>query len=488
MAVRARLTAPQPAQQEWPWHEAKVGSLPVSLMFSGDRRMEAESYLASGYGIRLSFEAQPAGWTRLEELARVWQPNRLKGIQVGANHGTPFLGATQVFDLRPVPRKYLALERTDDANNRFTTSGSILVTCSGSVGRTTLAHTAHENVLISHDLLRVDARTSEWWGWIYAFLHAPQARAMMSAAQYGHIIKHLETSHINALPIPLLKEEHRSQFNISVRRVLDTRSKAYELSVAAEAIYTEVFGELEIESLDEIGFSKSVLSLSKGRRRLDATVNGPSHQKVIEHLSTQGKLQSLVEAGFDIWLPNRFKRVAAIEGIELIGSSNLFEVNPDLNKRIQDGDFGDDHKGRVQAGWMLLSRSGQVYGLNGSITIATAAHENKIGSDHVIRIAPNENLNVRTGYAFVALSHPELGRPRMKSLAYGSSIPEIEVADVQAMQIPRIDRRLENKIADHAEESSRLQAEADILERQLAKDAEAIIDKFLVGHLDMIDH
>ena len=53
-------------------------------------------------------------------MANVWQPSRLKGIQVGPDFGTPFLAATQVFDIRPVPRKWLAIDQIDDAASLFT--------------------------------------------------------------------------------------------------------------------------------------------------------------------------------------------------------------------------------------------------------------------------------------------------------------------------------------------------------------------------------
>ncbi|MGB8897893.1 MAG: hypothetical protein WCC90_00940, partial [Methylocella sp.] len=196
--------------------------------------MEAENFLASGFGIRLSLESQPIGWTHLSELARIWQPSRLKGIQVSPAYGTPFLGATQVFDLRPMPRKYLALERTDNSVDRFVTSGTILVTRSGSVGRATLAHRPHEGVLISDDLLRVQPLDNESWGWVYAYLHAPQTRAMMKAAQYGHIIKHLEVSHLNPLPVPRLNQSWCGQFQTWVANILDGRVRSSQLTAEAE--------------------------------------------------------------------------------------------------------------------------------------------------------------------------------------------------------------------------------------------------------------
>src|SRR5689334_15991626 len=136
MALRARLVAPPPPPNtKWPWHTVKAGHIPVSAIFSGDRRIEAETYLSSGYGIRAAIEAYPRGWKRFSTVASVDQPGRLKGILVSKEYGKPFLAATQVFDVRPLPRKFLALEQMSGAMACFVEESTILVTRSGLVGR-----------------------------------------------------------------------------------------------------------------------------------------------------------------------------------------------------------------------------------------------------------------------------------------------------------------------------------------------------------------
>ena len=145
MALRARLTPPRTERTDWTWHTVKSESLPASLFFGGARRMEAEGFLSSGFRTRTAIEAKSSGWMPLRNIARVWQPSRLKGIQVDPLFGTPFLTATQVFDLRPTPRKWLSLERTDNVEKRFVAPGTILVTCSGTVGRATLTRNSLEN-------------------------------------------------------------------------------------------------------------------------------------------------------------------------------------------------------------------------------------------------------------------------------------------------------------------------------------------------------
>ncbi len=173
MALRARVVAPPvPLQSVWKHHTVKWGELPSHVFWKGDRCMEAETYLSSGYGLRLAIEERPTGWRRFESMANVWQPSRLKGIQVGPEFGTPFLAATQVFDIRPVPRKWLALLAQTMRRSASSRTGTILVTCSGSGWSCTLARCAQSETLISDDLLRVKrASQSNGVGLMPTFVH-----------------------------------------------------------------------------------------------------------------------------------------------------------------------------------------------------------------------------------------------------------------------------------------------------------------------------
>lgn len=482
MAVRARLAPPKPDRSDWPWHQTKSLSLPVSALFGGDRRLEAEAYLLSGYGLRAALEARP-GCVPLGRHARVWQPSRLKGIQVSPEFGTPFLAATQVFDLRPIPRKWLALPRIQNAEALYVQSGQILVTRSGSVGRSTLAYAPHLDTLISDDLLRVEARDEKHWGWIYAYLRTPTVRAMMTSAQYGHIIKHLEVGHLHALPLPDMRDHILDHFTDRTRAILDLHEQAHTAMLEAERRFAECLGPLPAHATGEAGFVVRAEAAFFGkRRRLDGLPHNPAALAIRKHLAENDKgFPVLGKAGFNIWLPGRFRRIPAEDGVQFLDSSDLFEINPDSEKRIADGNFGDAYHGRVEAGWLLLARSGQIYGINGSLALSTKALTDKVISDHVIRIVPEEALDMRPGYVLVALSHPTHGRPLVKSLPYGSSIPEIEPVDFAALEVVRLAPAEEDYIADRAERAAEWRAEADLLENEIADEAERILERFMAG-------
>jgi hypothetical protein len=66
-----------------------------------------------------------------------------------------------------------------------------------------------------------------------------------------------------------------------------------------------------------------------------------------------------------------------------------------------------------------------------------------------------------------------------KLATYGSSIPEIEVADVASLQIVRLEPLEEEAIAELAEASAKARAAADVLERQITAEAELILNRFI---------
>jgi hypothetical protein len=159
-------------------------------------------------------------------------------------------------------------------------------------------------------------------------------------------------------------------------------------------------------------------------------------------------------------------------------SADLLEVSPDLNKRFADCRFGDQFRGRVKSGWILIACSGQVYGIIGSAILATQALDDQVVSNHVMRLVP-KNGSIPAGYMLTAITHPVFGRPLVKALAFGSSIPEIDKSDLAGFQIVRLKTVEENAIAELAKASAEARAEADVLEREIATDAAAIVDRFI---------
>lgn len=437
--------------------------------------MEAETYLTQGYGIRLALEAKAGGWSRFSAIASAAAPPRIKQVLVAKEFGTPYLNTSQVFDTRPRARKWLAMGKTAKAQSRLVQQGTILLMASATVGRAIVATKAHENCVVSHHFMRVTPFNTDMNGWVYAYLRSPQALAMMSGSQYASVIRHIEPHHLATLPVPDIPAELAATFQSKLNLIIEHRNRADRLRDAAEKLFSESVGPV-LQAHSEVGFQVQTAQCVRGRRRLDAAYYSPQVSAIIGTFASTERLGNLTKR---VWWPNRFRRIYGDVGTPYMSADDVFTSNPhSLKSIIVDGkkDSDDFH---VEDRWIVMARSGQIYGLNGSAMLTTSYHKGFFLSDDMIRIIPDP-AKARPGYLLTALTHPVLGRPLLIREAYGMSIPHLDPGDVASFPVVRLEAEIEGRIADMAEESAEERARAEALEREIANDAGTVISGFLM--------
>lgn len=146
-----------------------VKSVRLSTVLGGDVRLEASTYLRDGYGfVRLANQCD--NHKRLGDLADIWQPSRLTGYTVPEGKGLPFFTAGQVFEDFPRVRKWLAAPFVPQADSRFVKQDWLLLSRSGVVGNVTAVYPHHLNKVITDDLLRIEPKDQDEYGWLYAYM------------------------------------------------------------------------------------------------------------------------------------------------------------------------------------------------------------------------------------------------------------------------------------------------------------------------------
>jgi len=450
-------------------------SLPVSEIASKGRRLDAEVYLSDGYTIRQAIRRCNMPISPLGEIAYIWQPYRLKGIKVDREHGMPFLAATQAFDIWPKPRKWLAQSKTPDFNSRHVLPGWILVTCSGTVGNAIVTYSAHVGLVISHDLLRVQIEDDLLRNYVYAFLRTRFARAMMRGSHYGNVIKHLEVGHLEDIPVPVI-DGLVGETSELISSAHQAREKAYQLNMKVRQQFANAMVE-QSAVLNESGFSVSASQLFDKRRRLEANAYSPESQLVTSVYEQNSVRMEILSDSCRAFVPSRFKRIYGAKGMPYLDSEPIFKISPEQTKFLTPATGIDFDAYTVQRGWLLMACSGQVYGINGQAILANEMHEGKVVTQHIMRIVPSDRI--RPGYLQTVLSHPTLGKPLVVSRAYGTSVPELAPEDVEQIPIPRLDKGLEDQIADSAERASELRVDSDRIETLAVMALEAELEKEL---------
>jgi hypothetical protein len=448
----------------------------LSTILGGDTRLEASTYLRDGYGfVRLA--NQCSNHMRLGDLADIWQPSRLAGYTVPEGKGLPFFTAGQVFEDFPRVRKWLAAPFVPQADSRRVEQSWLLLSCSGVVGNVTAVYPHHINKIITHDLLRIVPKSTGEYGWLYAYMSTEFFKQMAQAAQYGHMIKHIEVEHANEFPVIMPEKSVRDAIGEMATRAVGLRTQSRELRDESFLLLEQFMDNRRDDSVQPLDSKQSIISLStilQNRLRLDAD-SYAGQINAIDGMVANGRsdtIGSLTTFCSDL---GRFARIYGNGGRPYVSASELFDVNAKSTKMIYAKLVKDWEKYILHPGTIIMACSGQKYGILGRALMLTANHEGLFGSHDLMRIIPDEG-KIRPGYLLAFLNDPLMGRPYVVRNAYGTSIPHLDAADIRGVRIPRFDKTDENAIADLMDESVSMSAEADRLENEATRLAQEQID------------
>ncbi len=168
------------------------------------------------------------------------------------------------------------------------------------------------------------------------------------------------------------------------------------------------------------------------------------------------QLLTIKDVSEEVFYGLRAKRVYVSQkeyGIPFLSSSDILRA--DLNKiklaskRLTPG----VEQMSLKKGWTLISRSGTI----GNCAFANAKHAQKLASEHVIRVVPNNILREGLVFAYLASKY---GYSLLTQGTFGGVIQHIEPAFVESLPIPSFPSNFQIEIDNHIQESARLRAEA----------------------------
>lgn len=350
-----------------------VKSVRLSTVLGGDVRLEASTYLRDGYGfVRLANQCD--NHKRLGDLADIWQPSRLTGYTVPEGKGLPFFTAGQVFEDFPRVRKWLAAPFVPQADSRFVKQDWLLLSRSGVVGNVTAVYPHHLNKVITDDLLRIEPKDQDEYGWLYAYMKTDFFKQIARASQYGHMIKHIEVAHANEFPVIMPDAATRKAIGDKAAEAVRLRGEAWKLrDDAFETIERAIGHEGGGTNTSTIRGEVRLSQILERRSRLDADsycgqIN--AIDALLERCATD-KLKDLVS---DVYLLPRVARTFGTGGVPFATPSDLFDVNAKPAKHIYAKLIPNHEAFMLKPGELLMVRSGQKYGLLGRVMKITENH------------------------------------------------------------------------------------------------------------------
>ncbi len=221
-------------------HSARASSYSIpsrSLVESPELRLDAGHYNPD---VLEAIRTLGQSGMRIERLADIVEdvfiPPRFKRVYVERTHGIPFLQGSHVVQFRPADLKFLS--RSIHRLERWIVhAGWIMVTCSGTIGRTTICPEEWDGWAASQHILRIIPDGEKCAaGYLCAYLASPLGQIQLTANSYGAVVDELTEQQMKSVSVPLPETEEDKELVRSIDGLV-SRSTALksEAVVAARA-------------------------------------------------------------------------------------------------------------------------------------------------------------------------------------------------------------------------------------------------------------
>ena len=209
--------------------------------FTDDYRLDAHFYNPIAEQAIRHIQENSAAFRKLKNdiVERVFYLNRFARVFVEKGFGIPYMAGKDIIKIRPSDVAYLSYTETQGLDDYKFKTGWILMTCSGTLGRTCFIYKNYENWVGTHDLIRIVPKKGFDSGYLYAFLSSDYGYYQALRYKHGAVIDHLTPDQVEEVLIPIPSEIEQRQIGDLVRKAYDLRSEAIRLEDEAQAILTQ---------------------------------------------------------------------------------------------------------------------------------------------------------------------------------------------------------------------------------------------------------
>lgn len=357
-----------------------------------------------------------------------------------AEHGIPYLAASDTVLANLDTGRYLSKKQASALAYLILKKDWIVVTCSGTIGNVTYTNSSFENHIATHDLIRIVPNDEKILrGYLYAFLASKYGYNQLTQSQFGGVVKHINAEHVRNIKVPCFAEFFQEEVNDLVQEAARLREKAADALEYAISFFNTLFPiPFKDNCLGKVSSKEIMTSINK---RFEASFHISEGKDIDKYIKEHYEWKSLGEVCSNISRPDIFKRYYVKNGITFLGGADIFLATPDSEKRLSKTKTGNISQLAIKEGTILLPRSGTI----GNVAWAHAGHAQKLASEHVIRLLPNDILRAGYVYAFLASKY---GKLLIQRYIFGSVIQHVEPPHLKLIPVPIIDQKTMDDIHD----------------------------------------
>lgn len=408
-------------------------------------------------------------------LATAYHRPRFKRVWVEKSL-YPIYQPGQILDIDPVPSGYISEITDTDIDALRVKKGQILLTCSGTIGNTSIVTDGLDNEIFSHDLIRITCKEDENIGYLYAYLNTEIGKTILETNNYGAVISHIEPEHLDKVPIPNASISIKKRINSLVQESFELRDNSNKLMKEAISILKENLKVSDIDELNKKLFKNTneienySVKLSETSLRFDVSFCKPIYKEMSNNIKENS--YEIISLGDErltssIILAGVFKRVYVEKqnGYPFLGGREITQLNPKVDKYLSK----KHHKARyekelkISENTILITDRGTI----GKVAITPKHLENYAVSQNVIKVNCINDFMAGYIYAFLASDY---GINLIKKETYGSVVDMIDDNNLRNIMIPILkDKEQMKVISDKVLEANKKRYEAFIKEEEAIK-------------------
>jgi type I restriction enzyme, S subunit len=420
---------------------ADIFARPSSAVFSGAHRLEAGFYGSEGYRALSAMENSGFKIGHIADLANVQWFGPFPRIYVeDRKFGVPFLSSADIMAAKLEPKNHISKVLTPRLERLLVENGTILVSCSGTIGNVAICTHDFDDLAVSQHAIRIDPRNDVDRGLLYFFLLSNLGQFLIKRNKSGSVIESIYAADVEGLSIPVLPKKLRQKLSEHVALASDCRVKANGLLADAEAAIQASSVEFASKDVGSKVFIQPAQMVQRAREgegysRLDATYYDPQVLALRGNtLKAGGK--ALVKSVPNINLIGKtfvdgVHKVESDYGVPYFTGKELFKTRPIPETFITSQRRESIDKLLVKRGMTLVTCAGTV----GKVMYVRGALEGCAVTHDAIRILPGAAIH--PGYVYAYLASPS-GQAELKRCSYGSVIPRLYRTHVENVVIPNV--------------------------------------------------
>lgn len=432
------------------------GSVNIAQIIGNNHRFDASAYNIEAMNALHKVYKSKFGWNYLLGqnglIDNAYVGARFKRIYTNNIFDIPFFLPSDIESIYPKPSKYISTKTDTDIDYLRVRENMLLVSVSGTIGKTTIVRKRLAGSVFSHDLLRILFKNEYDLGFVYAFLNTKIGHTILQSNNYGAVIDHVEPEHLSRVPIPNAPEDIKKEIHNLIIESFDLRDQSNDLIDKAQNL---LYQELQLPNINEIRpkyysekadiriFNKKISNLNL---RIDASYHLPIVNDIIELISKNSEKVTTIgnpKISTSIILPGRFKRIYVDEehGIPFFGGKQLLSLTPSNVKYLSKAHHGERITDQLtlEENMCVVSRSGTI----GKTIIVPRHWAGWILNEHCIRIKPSSKEIA--GYIYAWLDSPYC-HPLIVRYTYGSVVDEIDNVQLSNVPIPLLKNKHIQKI------------------------------------------